>query len=292
MLCLNNEWQGCESPELERGARRLAREVFGDAQYLDLGPSDCGSLGVRDGVFALDSVTDRFRRTLGELRGAAPERIFTAGGTCGSEAAPVAYLASRRPGLGVVWFDAHGDLNTPATSPSGHFHGMVLRMLMGDGPLALCGEIAHSLDPARVVLAGVRDLDAAEREYAGSAGLHLIEGWPKDAVERILKSLGSVGVTCVYIHVDVDVFDPASYGDALFSVPGGRRTRGCVDLRASSSGMAGGCDTGDLPCVLCDRRDANAWAWEQWRRLEVPVPCRARGHATCDCCDQYLPIRV
>jgi arginase len=221
LLCLNSEWQGCENRQLERGARDLARELFGVAPYLDLGPSDCDSLDTRDGVFALDCVVARFRRTLLELERAAPERVFTVGGTCGSEAAPVAYLARRHASLGVVWFDAHGDLNTPATSPSGHFHGMVLRALLGDGPSGLTDHIARPLDPACVVVAGVRDLDAAEREYASCAGLALIEGWPEDTAERIRDALRSAGVTQLYIHVDVDVFDPAAYGDALFSVPGG-----------------------------------------------------------------------
>jgi arginase len=172
-------------------------------------------------VFALDCVVGRFQRTMRKLDDAAPERIFTVGGTCGSEAAPVAYLAHRHPGLGVVWFDAHGDLNTPAASPSGHFHGMVLRTLLGDGPSGFTDHIACPLDPARVVVAGVRDMDVAEREYARSSGLALIERWPHDAAARIVDSLRSAGVTQLYVHVDVDVFDPTAYGDALFSVPGG-----------------------------------------------------------------------
>jgi arginase len=50
--------------------------------------------------------------------------VVTVGGTCGVEAAPVAYLNERYAGdLAIVWFDAHGDLNAPDTSPSGHFHG-------------------------------------------------------------------------------------------------------------------------------------------------------------------------
>ncbi|NUS03623.1 MAG: arginase family protein, partial [Nonomuraea sp.] len=61
--------------------------------------------------------------------------VVTAGGDCGVELEPVA-AARRRFGerLVVVWFDAHGDLNTPDSSPSGAFHGMVLRALTGEGP--------------------------------------------------------------------------------------------------------------------------------------------------------------
>lgn len=220
-LCLNSEWQGCESPQLESGARAGAQGLFGRSRYLDLGPSDCDSLNTRHGVFALDCVAAWFLRTLRELELAAPERIFTVGGTCGAEAAPVSYLASRHEDLGVVWFDAHGDLNTPASSPSGHFHGMVLRTLLGDGPSEFTEHIARPLAPAHVVIAGARDLDAPEREYIDSAGVGLVECWPQDIAARIIGHLRSAGVRQIYVHIDVDVFDPVAYGDALFSVPGG-----------------------------------------------------------------------
>ncbi len=220
-LCLNSEWQGCESPQLEIGARAVACELFGDSPHLDLGPSDFDSLEMRDGVFALDCVAARFLRALQELELAAPERVFTIGGTCGAEAAPVAYLSGRYERLGAVWFDAHGDLNTAASSPSGHFHGMVLRTLLGDGPAEFTDHVAVPLDPARVVVAGVRDLDTAEREYIESAGVGLVEGWPQDTALRIIDGLRAAGTTQLYVHIDADVFDPAGYGDALFSVPDG-----------------------------------------------------------------------
>jgi arginase len=221
LLCLNSEWQGCESPQLERGARELARELYRDSPHLDLGPATCDSLDTRDGVFALDCVADRFLSTLRELELASPDRVFTVGGTCGAEAAPVAYLSGRYPGIGVVWFDAHGDLNTPATSPSGHFHGMVLRTLLGDGPREFTDHIAGPLDGARVVVAGARDLDPAERDYIESAGVGLVEGWPPDTAARIIDFLRSADVRRLYVHIDVDVFDPEVYRDTLFSVPQG-----------------------------------------------------------------------
>lgn len=221
LLCLNSEWQGCESPELERGSRLLAAEVFEDSPYVDFGSSECGDLSVRAGVFALDCVSARFAHVLDELRARAPKRVFTIGGTCGSEAAPVAYLAARHDHLGVVWFDAHGDLNTPASSPSGHFHGMVLRSLLGEGPAALTARMEVALDPGKVVIAGARDLDVPERDYIALAGIGLIEGWPEAMAQRIEGLLRASGVESLYIHIDVDVIDPLDFGDALFSVPGG-----------------------------------------------------------------------
>jgi arginase len=220
-LCLNSEWQGCESPELERGARLLAQQLFAHRPFLDIGPAVCADLSSRNGVFALDCVANRVGLVLERLRAASPERILTVGGTCGAEAAPVAYLNQRYSQLGLVWLDAHADLNTPDSSPSSHFHGMVLRALMGEGATEIARHISSPLDPRQVVIAGVRDLDAAEREFISSAGVGLVEQWPDDVSERVSSFLKASGVERLYVHLDVDVFDPAAYGDALFSVPGG-----------------------------------------------------------------------
>lgn len=221
LLCLNSEWQGCESPELARGSRLVASEIFGDRPYVEFEAPQCDDLSARDGVFALDCVARRFRSVLSMLEDVAPERVFTVGGTCGSEAAPVAYLADHHDDFGVLWLDAHGDLNTPASSPSAHFHGMVLRTLLGDGPEGVVEYVRAPLDPRKVVVVDARDLDAAEREYADGVGVGLIGGWPDDVSAIVSARLREAGVKRLYVHLDVDVFDPAAYGDALFSVPGG-----------------------------------------------------------------------
>jgi arginase len=222
LLCLNSEWHGCTSPILEAGSRRLAAALFGATPFLDFGPPVCSELTVRDGVFALDCVVRRFRHVLETLEQRDAARVVTVGGTCGAEAAPVAYLNARHGGrLGVLWLDAHGDLNTPASSPSGHFHGMVLRTLLGEGPGELIGRMALPLDPERLVLAGVRDLDESERRCIEAQGIRLIRGWPESAGRVLVEHLRRAGVRHLVVHLDVDVFDPQAFGDALFSVPGG-----------------------------------------------------------------------
>ena len=87
------------------------------------------------GVQHLDAIirqsTDA-KALLDEL--AKPSRVFTVGGDCGVEVQPVSHASACYPGLAVVWFDAHADLNCPSSSPSGHFHGMPVRTLLGEGP--------------------------------------------------------------------------------------------------------------------------------------------------------------
>jgi arginase family enzyme len=97
------------------------------------------------------------------LAAALPERPLVLGGCCCAHVGAVAGLAARLKRVGVVWLDAHGDLNTPATSPSGNAWGMPLRMLLDGG----------ELDVRDVVLIGARDLDPPERAFIAASGLRL-----------------------------------------------------------------------------------------------------------------------
>ena len=100
---------------------------------------------------------------------------------------------------------------------------MVLRTLLGDGPRELTDAIPARVDASRLLLAGARDLDPAEQEFIGSQHIRLIEELSTSGRESLLSELRETEVEGVYVHVDVDVFKPESFGDALFSVPGGPR---------------------------------------------------------------------
>lgn len=147
--------------------------------------------------------------------------LVTAGGDCGVELEPVA-AARRRFGerLVVVWFDAHGDLNTPDSSPSGAFHGMVLRALTGEGPDGLVA--GEPLDPGQVVLAGVRDLDPAEEAFIEAQGVRRVRVADAEAlVEAVAAAGGTDEPKAVYVHVDLDVLDPSVFGSVGSPAPGG-----------------------------------------------------------------------
>jgi arginase len=116
-----------------------------------------------------------------------PVRPLILGGCCCSHIGAVEGLAARHERLGVIWFDSHGDLNTPESSPSGNEWGMPLRMIIDGG----------AVEPADVALIGARNLDPPEVEYIAAAGIHA------DA-EAVLDR-----VDCVYVAIDADVFDPS-----------------------------------------------------------------------------------
>jgi arginase len=130
-----------------------------------------------------------------------PVRPLVLGGDCCSHIGAVEGLAARQERLAVIWLDAHGDLNTPETSPSGNTWGMPLRMILDSG----------AVEPGNVALVGARALDPPEEEYIAGSGLHIGEG----AVERALD-----GVECVYVALDADVLEPSELA-VFMPEPGG-----------------------------------------------------------------------
>jgi arginase len=119
-----------------------------------------------------------------------PERPLVLGGDCCSHVGAVEGLAARQGRLSVVWLDAHGDLNTPESSPSGNQWGMPLRMLLDSG----------AVEAADVALVGARSLDPPEEEFIGSSGLQLGERGIAEALD---------GVGCTYVALDADVLEPS-----------------------------------------------------------------------------------
>jgi arginase len=117
-----------------------------------------------------------------------PERPLVLGGCCCAHVGAVEGLAQRFERLGLVWVDAHGDLNTPETSPSGNPWGMALRMLLDGGAVA-AGDVA---------LVGARALDPPEEEFLATSEVHTGEL----ALEGALS-----GVDSLYVAFDVDALD-------------------------------------------------------------------------------------
>lgn len=124
----------------------------------------------------------------------------------------VAGALHRSDRVGVIWVDAHGDFNSPRSSPSGNIHGMVVRCLMGQGPQELAVGERH-LRPDEVVMIGTRDLDAQERVELRASGIKVFTMRDIDetgiaaAIKGTLQLLGNMQ----YIHVsfDMDSLDPA-----------------------------------------------------------------------------------
>jgi arginase len=132
-----------------------------------------------------------------------PDRPLVLGGCCCSHVGAIEALSAGEECLALVWIDAHGDLNTPETSPSGNTWGMPLRMVIDDGAVL----------PRNVALVGARNLDPPEVEFIESAGIQVGEG----AIDRAVE-----GVDAVYVALDCDAFDPGEL-DVFMPEPDGLR---------------------------------------------------------------------
>ncbi|MER6424740.1 arginase family protein [Streptomyces sp. NPDC001137] len=147
-------------------------------------------------------------------------RTVTIGGDCAVDLAPVeAALSTFGNRLALVWFDAHADLNSPQSSPSGAFHGMVLRALIGDGPEGL--RPLHSVRADRVVLAGARSLDPGEQDLVASRSIRHISVEQLAEPGPLLASVRATSAEAVYIHIDLDVLDPQVFPAVGTPEPGG-----------------------------------------------------------------------
>ena len=117
--------------------------------------------------------------------------------------------------VGLLWIDAHGDINTPETSPSGNIHGMPLAALLGFGADELIGVAGPppKVHPANVALVGIRSLDAGEKKRLKETGVqvHTMSDIDRHGVHRIMqKALARVTDGTDYVHVsfDLDAVDP------------------------------------------------------------------------------------
>jgi arginase family enzyme len=190
--------------------RPLVREAAG-------GPAGGDVLGLSD-------ITRAAGAALDWLGAVAPARLLAIGGDCGSDIAPMFWqLARHGDRLGVLYLDAHADLNTPATSPSGRFHGMVLRTALGEGPASLLAHARHVLAPSHLVMADIREtLDPGERVFVDAAELR---PWSTAAIAdgSLLAAVVTHPATHWHVHFDLDLLDPADFPDVTVPTPGGPR---------------------------------------------------------------------
>ena len=151
--------------------------------------------------------------------------------------------------IGILWLDAHADMNTPQSSPSGNVHGMPLACCLGVGPTQLTDILGFSpkVDPANVALIGIRDLDEPERAFVRSIGVHAFT--MRDIDERglhavmeeaiALASCSRTGATAgFHLSLDMDFIDP-TYAPGV-----GTPVRGGVTYREAHLAMELICDSG------------------------------------------------
>ena len=184
----------------------------------------------------------------------------------GSVAATAEFARRNDKAIGLIWVDAHGDMNTPASSGSGNVHGMPLASLLGPEPaeLSRIGGWTPKVDAAQTVLIGIRNLDAREKEIVRAAGVHVftMKDIDRSGIASVVEqavALAGDGTDGIHVSFDLDVCDPAI-------APGvGTPVKGGLDYREAHMVMEMIADSGRMRALdlvevnpILDDRNATA----------------------------------
>ncbi|GGM47002.1 arginase family protein [Microbacterium saperdae] len=209
------QWQGSPAPRamlLVDGASAIAGDLPRSATTVLDVPVEAGeSLGT--GVRRLSALL----RTRELVSSHISEDTVVIGGDCSVTVAALDALPGGTDDLAVVWCDAHADMHTPGTSPSGAFSGMALRALLGDGEEQLA--LSPGIHRDRIVTVGMRNLDDAEVEQiAPFTNLSVAD---LDDPDSLVAAVRATGAGRVWVHIDVDVLDPADFSGVSSPAPFG-----------------------------------------------------------------------
>ena len=157
------------------------------------------------------------------------------------------YLRNQNQKLGLIWIDAHADMNSPDSSPSGNVHGMPLACCIGIGPeeLTTLGGFAPKVNPANVALVGLRDVDRAEVPFVQRTGvqaftMRAIDEQGLQSVIRQAIEIASSGTAGFHLSFDMDAVDPDEAPGVGTPVPGGltyREAHLAMEMICDSSKM-------------------------------------------------------
>jgi len=216
----------------------------------------------------LDSIANCCRRLRGRVERLLEEGEFplVVGGdhsiACGTVAGISSHYHKKKKKIGLIWFDAHADMNTPENSPSGNVHGMPLAAIMGFGPDALTrlGERFPMVDAEKAVLIGIRDVDPGERILAKECGIQVYSMRELDilGMDRVMKEALAIvthGTAGFHLSFDMDGLDPYEAPGVGTPVTGGVTQREAHLLleHAAESGKLLGLEFTEINPILDER---------------------------------------
>ncbi|GAA4276171.1 arginase family protein [Aquimarina mytili] len=219
------QWQGSGTGQsIEPGAKAIL-DFLDDSEYkqipLSNGITDENG-GQKHHINNYDAIVEQLTRLKNEIEATQPAHIQTIGGDCGLEIVPVSYLNQKYPNLGVIWFDAHADINRPCDSSSCNFHGMPLRTLLGEGEENMNSLLSSTIQASQIHYIGLRDIDAAEQERINAGNIYSPAQIDIDDLIHLLKSKN---ISHLYLHFDFDCLEPKEYNQTYYKVPNGLKIK-------------------------------------------------------------------
>lgn len=215
------QWQGSGTGvNIEPGAKTVL-DFLTDDDFIHIPLSNiaAGKKGKQKyNINNYDAIVDQLGRFKTHLEKENPETLQTIGGDCGLEIVPVSFLNKKYPNLGVIWFDAHADINRPCDSASCNFHGMPLRTLLGEGEEKMNKLLSSTIAASQIHYVGLRDIDATEQIRIDAGAIYA----PKRLnVSDLIQTLQQKNITDLYLHFDFDCLEPADYNKTYYRVPDG-----------------------------------------------------------------------
>ena len=223
------QWQGSGSGvSIEHGAKAILDYLHDDSIIqVPLSKLPAGiSRKQTHQINNFEAIVDQLKRLKEVIAKESPNEVQTIGGDCGLEIVPVSYLNRKYPNLGVIWFDAHADINLPRDSPSCNFHGMPLRTLLGEGEPDMDHLLFSQIEPHQIHYIGLRDIDETEKVRIKTGNIYS----PKHTnIEELVNVLKAKHITHLYIHLDFDCLEPKEYNRTYYQVPNGLKIKEAED---------------------------------------------------------------
>lgn len=228
-------WQGAGGRYgYARGAgvlRAIAKDFL---PVVDVAVDDADCSPTRDQVVAFDTLKRHFAKAEAVLAHMPMPRLVLGGDCVADYMAVSAALATYGEKMALVWIDAHPDINTPITSPSGNFHGMLVRAFMGEGPAELTALVPQKMTSDQLFYVAIRAEDMDEEEFRIIREKNIftlsVEEVQAGRFNRLVDALHARGFSHIYLHLDSDVLDMTDYPQAVVAVPGGISAKAAVSL--------------------------------------------------------------
>ena len=232
------QWQGGDNPPYFLGAQLLAwlaPKATGPVEEVPVAAPDGMPLQAENGMVARAALNQQIDAAQAIVQRHQPQAIAVLGGDCLVSLVPFAWLSERYGDkLGVLWIDAHPDVQTPAQFRNAHAH--VLGALMGNGDADLTRAVRRPVPARNIMIAGIHDPSPYEAAFIAEHGIRTCS--PQDVragAAPVMQWLRGSGIEVLAIHFDLDVLDPRFFRSVLFARPG----RGKHDFGDAAEGQLG-----------------------------------------------------
>lgn len=219
------QWQGGGERSTYDGAEELKGYLTGqDYVTLPVSTDEAEAGEKKQGIRGFDVLRRQMQSAYDRIRADSPDKLVTLGGGCDGDVPAIVYLCEACQGdLTLIWLDAHGDLNTPETSPSSLFYGMPLGAVMDPGCFGLLDN-PRPLGGSQIIHIGGRDFDEAEKDFLKGSGMAVYSVQDIRGDGALIRRIAEgVPTGRVYVHLDLDVIDPGDFPHTPLPVEDGLR---------------------------------------------------------------------